>query len=73
MHKMNLNQYKNIGDEVCFFLDRNCDKPLTLEQIAAHCGYFDTSCFIKNFKELVGTTPKKYRSGLYAKNETEDT
>ncbi len=107
---------KSMCDEINIFLDRNFDRPLSLdeiaqaagtdkfnlcrifkegcgmtvmqslkiirirkakhmlwqtslpvEDIALMCGFQDTSYFIKNFKELVGETPNKYRSKKFGK------
>lgn len=41
----------------------------TVEDIGAACGFTDTSYFIKNFKDVTGTTPKQYRK---LKNESLD-
>jgi len=32
----------------------------SLTSIAHHCGYFDQSHFIKDFKEFTGTTPSEF-------------
>ena len=34
---------------------------MTVAEIAQHCGYNDSSFFIKQFKKYKGTTPKQYR------------
>ena len=34
---------------------------MTVAEIAQHCGYNDSSFFIKQFRKYKGTTPKKYR------------
>lgn len=34
---------------------------MTVAEIAQHCGYNDSSFFIKQFKRYKGTTPKQYR------------
>jgi len=34
---------------------------MTVAEIAQHCGYNDSSFFIKQFKKYKGTTPKRYR------------
>lgn len=34
---------------------------MTIAEIAQHCGYNDSSFFIKQFKKYKGTTPKQYR------------
>ncbi len=36
----------------------------SITSIAYNCGFNDTSFFIKTFKKLKNTTPKKYRSGI---------
>ncbi len=38
-----------------------CTTEKTVGEIAAHCGYHDTSVFIEHFKKRVGTTPLGYR------------
>ena len=35
---------------------------MTVAEIAQHCGYNDSSFFIKQFKKYKGTTPKRYRA-----------
>ena len=35
---------------------------MTVAEIAQHCGYNDSSFFIKQFRKYKGTTPKRYRS-----------
>jgi len=35
---------------------------MTVAEIAQHCGFTDSSFFIKQFRRYKGTTPKKYRS-----------
>ena len=35
---------------------------MTIAEIAQHCGYNDSSFFIKQFKKYKGTTPKRYRA-----------
>lgn len=35
---------------------------MTVAEIAQHCGYNDSSFFIKQFRKYKGTTPKQYRS-----------
>jgi AraC-like DNA-binding protein len=34
---------------------------MTVAEIAQHCGYNDSSFFIKQFRKYKGTTPRKYR------------
>ena len=34
---------------------------MTVAEIAQHCGYNDSSFFIKQFRKYKGTTPKQYR------------
>ena len=34
---------------------------MTVAEIAQHCGYNDSSFFIKQFRKFKGTTPKRYR------------
>lgn len=41
----------------------------SVENIGVTCGFTDTSYFIKNFKDVTGTTPKQYRK---LKNESSD-
>ena len=36
---------------------------MTVAEIAQHCGYNDSSFFIKQFHRYKGTTPKQYRAG----------
>ena len=36
---------------------------MTVAEIAQHCGYNDSSFFIKQFRKYKGTTPKQYRMG----------
>ena len=35
---------------------------MTVAEIAQHCGYNDSSFFIKQFRKYKGTTPKRYRA-----------
>ena len=35
---------------------------MTVAEIAQHCGYNDSSFFIKQFRRYKGTTPKRYRA-----------
>ena len=37
----------------------------SIEQISWKCGFSTTSYFIKNFKDIVGMTPKKYRQSRF--------
>ena len=36
---------------------------MTVAEIAQHCGYNDSSFFIKQFRKYKGTTPRHYRAG----------
>lgn len=36
---------------------------MTVAEIAQHCGYNDSSFFIKQFRRYKGTTPRQYRTG----------
>ena len=36
---------------------------MTVAEIAQHCGYNDSSFFIKQFRRYKGTTPRRYRAG----------
>lgn len=36
---------------------------MTVAEIAQHCGYNDSSFFIKQFRKYKGTTPRRYRVG----------
>lgn len=54
------NEYLNrVRIDRAKFLLRN--HPLTLDEIAARCGYADTAYFCRMFKRLTGTTPTAYR------------
>lgn len=44
---------------------------MTVAEIAQHCGYNDSSFFIKQFRKYKGTTPKQYRMHPFAAGETE--
>ena len=37
------------------------DTDMTVAEIAQHCGYNDSSFFIKQFRKYKGTTPRRYR------------
>lgn len=54
------NEYLNrVRIDRAKFLLRN--HPLTLDEIAARCGYADAAYFCRMFKRLAGTTPTAYR------------
>ena len=34
---------------------------MNVAEVAVHCGYADSSAFIKQFRKYKGTTPKQYK------------
>ncbi len=48
------------------------DTQLTIKEISSAVGYYDTSSFIRRFKQLTGATPLQYRRNLEEKNGIND-
>ncbi|GBF72953.1 hypothetical protein PA598K_01232 [Paenibacillus sp. 598K] len=47
------------------FVELNCDRELSLAQLAGTCGMsvFSVSFFNRIFRKHIGTTPRAYRNG----------
>ena len=48
------------------------DQALNINEVAQKVGFDNTSTFIKNFKKIVGKTPKQWRKEVYLNNHTTD-
>ena len=48
------------------------DQDLNINEVAQKVGFDNTSTFIKNFKKIVGKTPKQWRKEVYLNNHTTD-
>jgi AraC family transcriptional regulator of arabinose operon len=42
---------------------------LTVKEVRGKVGYFNTSCFIRDFKQTFGMTPLRYRKENFMRNE----
>ena len=48
------------------------DQALNINEVAQKVGFDNTSTFIKNFKKIVGKTPKQWRKEVDLNNHTTD-
>lgn len=72
---------KNVGMNMMEFISKvrikaaidilTTDKKLKISEVAFQVGFINVMTFIRQFKQIVGTTPEQYRKNLNQPNKTE--